>query len=128
MKQISERVPEIITIGGNSFYCDRMKASGVMNVTEQATVSGSTTITNYCRRSSKITLCLRYYSESTPIKPLAVFHDMLGTQSLFVFTYKGYNFTSCIIQSFTAEEKEEGWIAAELTLITRDTITEVVQP
>ena len=127
MTGIKEREPEIIVIGGNAFYCDRIKASGVMNVTEQPTVSGSTAVTNYCRRASRITLCLRYYSEERSIKPIAVFHDMLGTRSQFSFSYQGYRFTGCTIQNFTAEEKEEGWLTAELTFITSDTITEEVQ-
>ena len=128
MSAIKEREPELIIIGGNAFYCDRIKASGIMNVTEQPTVNGSMAVTNYCRRSSKVTLCLRYYSEESTIKPLAVFHDMLGTRATFSFSYQGYRFTGCIIQNFTAEEKEEGWLAAELTFITTDAITEEVQP
>lgn len=111
-----EAVP--VRIGALLMYCEGFKAETSRAFSEKVSVSGDTFFTNTGEKALKITFSGRIYDEYVPLRFLLYTHGVLRENTALQISYRGVSFTDCHIQSFSAEDKGEGYIYASVTLVT----------
>ena len=117
MSIISERKPVPVNIGSLTVYCDEFKVSGDTLIREQATVTGSTVLTNDCRFSTKITISGRYYDENFLLGIVIPTDSLSGSDTTYNIEYRGVIFGNCRVKSYTVEDKGLDYIYMTLVLI-----------
>ena len=109
-----ESVP--VQIGDFTIYCEKFKSSGVKNFSEQNTVSGNEIITNYGKKSVRITFSGRICNEN-PLEFLVKINEMMYNTESFSIEFKETVFGKCHVQSFVVDDENNGYISATVTLI-----------
>ena len=78
MSAISTREAVPVDVGMITLYCESFKASAVTALYEQPTVTGTTVLTNKCRKSTKLTLSGRVYDENSPLSTVTYINNITG--------------------------------------------------
>lgn len=112
---IHESVP--VNIGDIVLYCEKFKATGVKNYSEQNTVSGDVTITNYGKKAVRLTFSGRICDENNPLGFLVYVNNLMGNTGTFSIEYKNVIFGDCRIQSFVTDDNNDDFISATVTVI-----------
>ncbi len=112
---IHESVP--VKIGDIVLYCEKFKASGVKNYSEQNTVSGDVTITNYGKKAVRLTFSGRICDENNPLCFLVYVNNLMENTGTFSIEYKNVIFGECRIQSFVTDDNNDDFISATVTVI-----------
>ena len=119
---INEREAVPVDISGYVLYCEEFKASGNTVYSEQPSVTGASLITNTHKKAARITFSGRVYDETSPLAFVSYIGNVSGTVSGLTITYRGLTFRNCSVQSYTAEDRGEGFIRASVTVITAENI------
>lgn len=120
---ITNREAAPVAIGEMTLWCEDFKVAAVRSFTEDTLVTGGGTITNTCPRAMKLTFAGRICGSPDFVKSAS---DMLRSDQPYTVTYRGLVFSGCRVQSFTAEDKDEDFIFAAITLITNEAVGEEV--
>lgn len=116
MDFISKKESVPVQIGNFTVYCEKFKASGVKNFSEQNTVSGNEIITNSGKKAVRIIFSGRICCEN-PLEFLVRINEMMYNTESFSVEYKETVFGKCFVQSFVADDENNGYISATVTLI-----------
>ena len=117
MSAISTREAVPVDVGMITLYCESFKASTVTALYEQPTVTGTTVLTNKCRKSTKLTLSGRVYDENSPLSTVTYINNITGKSTMHI-SYRGIRFDNCMVQSYSAEDRGDDVIYLTLTLTT----------
>ncbi|MDE5770427.1 MAG: hypothetical protein K2I06_02190 [Ruminococcus sp.] len=115
---IHESVP--VNIGDVVLYCEKFRASGIKNYSEQNTVSGDVTITNSGKKAIRLTFSGRIYNENNPIGFLVDINNLMKNDYTFSIEYKNVIFGECRVQSFVTDDNNDDFISATVTVISTE--------
>lgn len=115
---IHESVP--VNIGGVVLYCEKFKASGVKNYSEQNTVSGDVTVTNSGKKAIRLTFSGRICNENNPIDFLVSVNNLMKNNNTFSIEYKNIIFGQCRVQSFVTDDNNDDFVSATVTVISTE--------
>lgn len=118
MTEFSANKPVPVRIGVLVLYCEKFSASGSRVFSEKATVNGDTFISNSCRKALKITFSGRVYDDYYPLRPMMYSVGFMDADTEFEIKYRGTVFYGCRVQSFNAEENDEGGLNISISLVT----------
>ncbi|MBQ8959596.1 MAG: hypothetical protein IJ071_00010 [Ruminococcus sp.] len=104
-----------VSIGAVTLYCEEFKAQAATAFHEEATVSGGSEITNRLRRRTRLTLSGRVYGRGETF--VLAMNGMINSVGTFNIDYGRIRFTGCLLQGFSAEDKGEDYISAQVTLL-----------
>lgn len=111
-------IPEPVTIGNFTLFCESFFAERTRIFSEQNTTDGNIIFTNTGKKAMKITLKGRVYDDALPTRFLIATDALINSGEPLNFVYKGTVFKNCHIVSFSTEDKGENFIHASVTLIT----------
>lgn len=100
-------LPVKINIGDYCFFADYIKISGSSILNEQATVSGTTAITNTTVKNTLVTLKGRLASDADFTSFVLYAENLFRNKISVDFTYKNINFSLCILKSYSSENKDD---------------------
>ncbi|MDE5946632.1 MAG: hypothetical protein K2G63_04925 [Oscillospiraceae bacterium] len=100
-------LPIKINIGDYYFFADSVKISGNSILNEQATVSGSTVITNSTIKNTLVTLKGSLASDSDFTSFVLYAENIFRNKISVDFTYKNIAFNLCTLKSYSSENKND---------------------
>ncbi len=112
---IHKSVP--VKIGDIVLYCEKFKASGIKNYSEQNTVSGDVTITNSGKKAVRLIFSGRICDESNLLYFPVYINNLMEDNGTFNIEYKNVIFGECRIQSFVTDDNNDDFISATVTVI-----------
>lgn len=115
---IRESVP--VQIGDVVLYCEKFKASGVKNFSEQNTVLGDEVITNSGKKTIRLTFSGRICDENNPVGFIVNINSMMESTDTFDIEYKNVVFGQCRVQSFIIDDNNDDFISAVVTVISTE--------
>lgn len=115
-----ESVP--VKIGDFTLYCEKCKVSGTKSFSEQNTVLGEEVITNYGKKAVRIVLSGRICGDDS-LGFIATANSMMYSTEDFSVEYRNIIFKKCRIQSFIADDQNNDFISATVTVIALEVST-----
>lgn len=112
-----------VKLGTLTFYARSWKLTAVRGLTEQASISGSTYVTNTNLRAKRLELEGHFCFTDTPSEVLVPLDTAIRTQTRFSFALHGVQYVATTLLQFSLEEAaEEGILPCRLALITTNAL------
>lgn len=119
-------LPVVISVGNYDVFADSVKINGSSVLNEQSGVSGNSIITNSSIKNTVVTVSGRLASDSDFTSFVVYAENILRNKISVNFEYKNICCNSCILKSYSAENKDSG--VTEIKLVfTVPSLTEVTE-
>lgn len=113
-----------VVLGDLYFYATSWKLEAVRQYAEQASVSGTTYVTNTNLRAKRLVLEGKFHFQENPAEVVLQLDTAIRANERFVFSLRGMQFVaSSIVEYAIQESAQDGVLPCKLVLICTNALT-----
>jgi hypothetical protein len=116
--ELSEKKAFPVKIGAMTLYCEKMTLSADTAVTVNPTVTGSSVVTNKCKKVTRLSFTGRIYNKEKPMFYAGFANNLNGNEGVEII-YRDLRFVRCIITGIKAVDGGEDFVELTVEASTR---------